>query len=460
MERLTQEQIMQLDRKDSITLILKPTNMCNLDCTYCYDKPARTQLASMKMSIEMVERALYMASVYAKNVTVLWHGGEPLLMDKDFYYKATDIMLDMYSTNFKQLMQTNGYMIQKDASWVDVFKECEIKVGTSYDGAFQYVRTNTTEDDYMVRTMKILVDNGLSTCGGLTVIHNDNIREMIGMYEFLKDKFKGEYRLKYNLGFGTKEVPSEIFNIPPEDVYHYFKEFYKYMLEDESNMAMLDSRFTERVQQLVDVTQTHGCENRDCRQKWLTVLANGTLLNCSRFAIYHDFGNLMDYDSIDEIFSSEKYMKYYNLVESRLNGKCKECPVFSLCNGGCNAKFLRATEQMQLNHCEYIKNLHLATYNALMEVEPIKNKEVIALVKRTQYFVPSIVAKVLETRFGYTEKASFNDVAEMVDSKLYRITRRLNEFRKPIVLDMLNVQEILKHYEDVLNIIEYEEFKR
>ena len=75
---MRQSDIEKLDREERLVLIVKPTNMCNLDCKYCYDKPIRKLMPNTKMTLDTFEHAIKLANQYAKKVTVLWHGGELL----------------------------------------------------------------------------------------------------------------------------------------------------------------------------------------------------------------------------------------------------------------------------------------------------------------------------------------------------------------------------------------------
>jgi uncharacterized protein len=68
----------------SLTLVIKPTNACNLRCKYCYVDP---NAENGNMSLSVLEKVISGAlSVPGKeNVRFIWHGGEPLLMGVDFY---------------------------------------------------------------------------------------------------------------------------------------------------------------------------------------------------------------------------------------------------------------------------------------------------------------------------------------------------------------------------------------
>lgn len=52
-------------KTEAISVLVKPTHACNLDCKYCYDKPFRNQYGNMVMFEEVLDRFLAMLSQYS-----------------------------------------------------------------------------------------------------------------------------------------------------------------------------------------------------------------------------------------------------------------------------------------------------------------------------------------------------------------------------------------------------------
>jgi len=91
-------------------IYLKPTNYCNVGCEHCFlSEDIRAD--KDKMSLETVEKVAYFLKeatekTAIKDVNILWHGGEPLLMPVDFYWKAGEI-LDRILPNHTESIQTS-----------------------------------------------------------------------------------------------------------------------------------------------------------------------------------------------------------------------------------------------------------------------------------------------------------------------------------------------------------------
>lgn len=102
---------------DNITVIMKPTNQCNLRCKYCYH--ADNGYDKEKMTDQVLEKAIAVTAPFFKRVEYNWHGGEPLIMGLDFYERVL-----YYQKKYRQgpehhiinTMQTNGTLITQETA--------------------------------------------------------------------------------------------------------------------------------------------------------------------------------------------------------------------------------------------------------------------------------------------------------------------------------------------------------
>lgn len=429
----TQSELLNTKREKHTTFIVKPTNDCNLDCKYCYDKPIREQMKSTCIDLELLEHSLRLVNQHYENVTLLWHGGEPTLMGHDYYYKATELMSQLYATKFKQQMQTNGLEINNDPRWINTFKDCDIRPGTSYDGIYQYLRQGNKKD-YMRDVMYTLSDEKLSSLGGITIIHNDNLHDLIGYYDYIKGEFGGEYSLILNLGFSTEETQSPLFDVNPQQLYDEFYKLYQVMLPDTTHEALFELNFERNVTGLLKPTTVKGCEMSDCRKGYLTVTADGTLIPCSRFSIYNTFGNIRDYSSISEIYESDLYKEYVDITEARYERLCKDCKAFALCKGGCEAKFLRNPRSDELKQCEYIKAMYLTSYQSLKDfgLDTKPNVKLVRYLNRERIIPPQVVTECLRINGYEIEPYATKelDINNLMNSNEYKLTELFNRYNK------------------------------
>lgn len=77
-----------------MTIIIKPTFNCNFRCLYCYlanDIKADDFMMDVEVAKSIVKQAIdYCCLNHRKKLTLIWHGGEPLLWGNDKFRHAPE----------------------------------------------------------------------------------------------------------------------------------------------------------------------------------------------------------------------------------------------------------------------------------------------------------------------------------------------------------------------------------
>ena len=115
-------------------IIVKLTTACNLACTYCSEGDRAVEQLPKELVYKMIdEYPALLDHIGTRSASILWHGGEPLLVGHDYLHDvmcyARDRLRD-YDVHF--LMQTNGTLVDED--WLALFQEFSISAGVSLDG--------------------------------------------------------------------------------------------------------------------------------------------------------------------------------------------------------------------------------------------------------------------------------------------------------------------------------------
>lgn len=142
-------EVMPLAGKRSIRqldLIVKITERCNIACSYCYyfedenrsphSYPSRMSLDVWGDLLNFVRRGALEKEV--DSVSIIFHGGEPLLMQKKQFDQMCDRALKSLGehVNLKFALQTNAVLVSP--SWIQLFKKYKVDIGVSIDGPAQY----------------------------------------------------------------------------------------------------------------------------------------------------------------------------------------------------------------------------------------------------------------------------------------------------------------------------------
>ena len=122
------------------SFLVKVASRCNLDCDYCYvyhhaDQSWRSmpKILAQKHREELAERlAEYAAVTDLKRCTVIFHGGEPLLVGAYSLAKFAELIRSTVPIHVDISLQTNGLLLNDQA--LDVLARADIGISLSLDG--------------------------------------------------------------------------------------------------------------------------------------------------------------------------------------------------------------------------------------------------------------------------------------------------------------------------------------
>jgi uncharacterized protein len=108
-------------------VVMQPTTLCNLDCSYCY-LPFRAADQRMPVSVAGAVAGSVNEWARSRRFSVVWHGGEPLAAGRDHLAA----LLAPFDPAVEHHVQTNATLI--DDSWCRFFTEHRMRVSVSVDG--------------------------------------------------------------------------------------------------------------------------------------------------------------------------------------------------------------------------------------------------------------------------------------------------------------------------------------
>jgi uncharacterized protein len=115
-------------------LVLQPTPFCNIRCRYCY-LPARDDKRRMRVdTAALAARRLAEDGLLGRELTVVWHAGEPLAVPPDWYEEAFAAIRAAVgpAVELSHAIQTNAMLVNE--RWCDLFLRHGVRVGVSVDG--------------------------------------------------------------------------------------------------------------------------------------------------------------------------------------------------------------------------------------------------------------------------------------------------------------------------------------
>ena len=319
-----------------ITIIMKPTNQCNLRCKYCYH--AENGYDDGKMTDEILEKSIAATLPFFQTIEYNWHGGEPLMMGLDFYERVIYYQ-NKYKKDLNQQvinsMQTNGTLMTPEIA--SFFKRNQVGIGLSFDGYFNdEMRGQTSET---LRAYDMLKDINKHH-GTIAVVGQHNIEQVIDLYKYFNER-KISFKFSPLFDSGEAKNHCELLLRDPVAYANAICSFFDYWMNDlESNIEVrpfasyVSSYFTNRMR---------SCTKGNCLYHMASIYHDGSVFPCGRsYPSEYCLGNITEVSDIHELFSDNVYKRIVKDRATRETACKSHCDIFSYCNGGCNNDCLLA----------------------------------------------------------------------------------------------------------------------
>ncbi len=325
---------------------LEVTNCCNLACRYCYvDTKYKKRIEEADhMSIEILEDIIgeIAKKTHAQNIKIVFHGGEPLLVDSRWYEKAFPIIKNLCANFNKKAilsMQTNLTLLNNDM--LDLIKEHTVIISTSIDGS--EIVHNSYKGLFRKTAGNIAKINRLGLLGGIiTVFHFHNYNKVSEIIAMLKDLRIKRFIVNFAYAMGRGR------NIPvlnSEKRFKVYKDLIDYVIETrgrdiiEQTTFLRINRFNNPIGK-TELLSNLSCYTPFCHAgiRMLMFKPNGDMYPCGFSGglgtnEYFKLGNICDIDKND----FKEKIKNFHKKEEKYYGVCQTCKARIICFFGCTA---------------------------------------------------------------------------------------------------------------------------
>ena len=352
-----------------ISVVIKPTLECNIDCKHCYHTPE--DRVSGQLSLEIAERLFRLVSEEYESAWFVWHGGEPLLLSHKFYRNIIALQEKYFGKDSHRVgntIQTNGTLLEK--GFIEFCKDKKINIGISHEGPFNDVlrqQTGASENNLRLLSKKDRVFSVSST------ISSETESKQVELYEYFKsNRASASFSPVIPAGCALRNrglVPD------PDAFIRSSIEMFDRWLFDKDTEIPLIPHYLYILNALGEPTESD-CAHTSCLTKWMCLYPNGDVYPCGK-GCPSEFKmcNLNDVELISDIFRTDGFVKILKgSIERR--EKCKnECELFRFCNGGCSmdAYFECGIENVGGDSCKIFKAIFghiLKTMNDITKDRP------------------------------------------------------------------------------------------
>lgn len=306
-----------------INLLILPTDACNLNCVYCFHNPYTFDCK--KMSIETVKHLLDITTPHYKNINIIWHGGEPLLMGQKFYEEMLSLQKN-YSCTISNSIQSNLTLLTPELA--DFFANNNITISGSFDGVCNEQLRGHSEA--ILAGRRLMIDRG-KRCGLIMVVSSRNIDYLIESYAFFKQE---GVDFSLNLYLDQKDNRNRALQLEEHKTIARLCELFDHWAHDVTGTIHIS--YFKNIIDFLLFQKKSLCSFTSCLGRWIGVHHDGSLSPCNRyFPKEFSFGNVKDYSDIGEAFESEGFINLLKCAIERRE-KCKNCEIYEYCSGGCN----------------------------------------------------------------------------------------------------------------------------
>ena len=344
------------------SVLVKPSGPdCNLGCTYCFylekDKLfPETKIHRMTPEIqeEMIRQVMQQSG---DAVSIGWQGGEPALMGLDFYKRAIELEMKYgHGQSVGNGFQTNGTLLDRD--WAKFFKKYDWLIGLSLDGP-QHIHDRYRYDKGLRPTWekvegvaKMLIEEGVAVNAMCCITdHSSNYAEEL--YNYYKDL--GLTWMQFIPIVETdKDDPSKAapFSVSDEQYGRFLISLFDLWINDFKDGEPTTSirHFESAFHGYVGLEAPECALMKECGP-YVVVEHNGNIYSCDFFVEpRHRLGNLRQ-GKISDMLNSKK-QDDFGKVKTLLPRKCKFCPWYSKCFGGCTKDRIKdPNDQQQPRFC-------------------------------------------------------------------------------------------------------------
>ena len=291
------------------------TNVCNLQCSHCYNRKNMNSDTMSKQQIERIITDMYNNGIMRVHLA----GGEPTLFPEELdTYLATANKYGIVSS-----MATNGVCITEEIC--DIISRNHImSITVSLESADE-------EKNAKIRGKGSLAQSIEGIKKLITYREQNHKDYLVGIkvsydVETEKEDFEKLIQLAIQLKIDVLKFAN-----PERCVFHergyYYKNKEKYY-ENIKIITQISSPITNCNN--IGLPNMKGCIGA---QELIAINAKGDITPCLMNNYY--LGNVKDYHSISEVYKSEKIKNYYKKIK---NYNCDGCDYHNQCRGGCQVR--------------------------------------------------------------------------------------------------------------------------
>jgi radical SAM protein with 4Fe4S-binding SPASM domain len=329
------------------SIILLPTNQCNVDCDYCFENKTRDRLTLEQLGHLMDKVFAHMVRSHIGALTIYWQGGEIMTMPPHWFEQAHALIAAAaraHGRHVEHSLQSN--MIGYGRQWNRVIAEMfGNSVGTSMDYPnLHRKRFGRGPDDYTAlwhRNILLAREAGIDI--SVIAVPNHGTLE-VGAERFYtyfaEDLEITSFQVNTPFPGGEENAVKRSLPLDVDQLSRFFVDLTDVWLERGYHSGVRVGPMDELLRQFSGGWGRLPCIwQANCADQFVSIDARGHVAQCDCWVTSYPeyfFGNIFECDSFTELLrNSPARQQFLDRPKALIQGECLECEYLSLCHGGC-----------------------------------------------------------------------------------------------------------------------------
>lgn len=325
-------------------LVVQPTKLCNLNCSYCYLPNRHRRDVMSRAVVEGICRNILTSRFVGPELEVSLHGGEPLAAGVEWFKDFVSALEENKPsrTQIRLSLQTNATLINSE--WIELIRAHSVAVGVSLDGppALNLKRQNWSgrpSFKHTIEGVRRLRAHNIPF-SVLSVLHEESVRRPDELFHFLRELAPKRVSFNVEEQEGANVQSSLAAKNSKESLKNFWRRFwdlseqynFPFEVREFSHMAHVIAGLLEGDKILNHVAEAVCCVSVATDGDYCTFAPE--LLEMD-YALLGNFivGNVYQ-DRLDDAILSVKFRQINSSVSRGIAACAETCLYFKFCGGG------------------------------------------------------------------------------------------------------------------------------
>jgi radical SAM protein with 4Fe4S-binding SPASM domain len=325
------------------TLILKPTEACNAACAYC-EVDRKGWRTTKIMPLDILELLFvrideFLEERQSERLEIVWHGGEPLLLDAEYFEKARAFQQKHCAATLGRIrhtIQTNLTLLSP--SHIEALRKLGMaSVGTSYDpvAGVRLLKKGEDSSGYNRRFLDaVALLERERFRWGVICVTKLSLERPLDIFYFMTN-LAPDGGVMFN-PVNVEKPEHDYLKISAEEFADFLGAIFPVWWEHRDRYPRVEP-FRSLTGALLEKKQNYYCaDGGNCANTHFNLGPEGQWSHCGRSADWGllDYGSIFD-RSVSQVFSDAARDELRRRNEVLSGGECRDCKWWSVCHGGC-----------------------------------------------------------------------------------------------------------------------------